>query len=61
MTCRNSQDDVETGGKVVAPGMSHPQKTKIVYCADTNRKIRYPTVQFDFLGYTFSTEVYEMA
>ena len=22
MTCRNSQDDVETGGKVVAPGMS---------------------------------------
>jgi retron-type reverse transcriptase len=31
----------------------HPQKTKIVYCADTNRKGRYPTVQFDFLGYTF--------
>jgi hypothetical protein len=22
MTCRNSQDDVETGGKVVAPGTS---------------------------------------
>jgi RNA-directed DNA polymerase len=31
----------------------HPQKTKIVYCADTNRNGRYPTVQFDFLGYTF--------
>jgi group II intron reverse transcriptase/maturase len=31
----------------------HPQKTKIVYCADTNRKGRYPAVQFDFLGYTF--------
>ena len=31
----------------------HPQKTKVVYCADTNRKGRYSTVQFDFLGYTF--------
>jgi RNA-directed DNA polymerase len=31
----------------------HPQKTKIVYCADSNRNERYPTVQFDFLGYTF--------
>jgi RNA-directed DNA polymerase len=31
----------------------HTQKTKIVYCVDTNRKGRYPTVQFDFLGYTF--------
>ncbi|RUX83504.1 group II intron maturase-specific domain-containing protein, partial [Mesorhizobium sp. M7D.F.Ca.US.004.01.2.1] len=31
----------------------HPQKTKIVYCADTNRSERYPTVQFDFLGHSF--------
>jgi RNA-directed DNA polymerase len=31
----------------------HPEKTKVVYCADTNRDGRYPTVQFDFLGYTF--------
>jgi RNA-directed DNA polymerase len=31
----------------------HSQKTKVVYCADTNRKGRYSTVQFDFLGYTF--------
>jgi group II intron reverse transcriptase/maturase len=31
----------------------HPQKTKIVYCKDTNRKGRYPDVLFDFLGYTF--------
>jgi hypothetical protein len=30
----------------------HPQKTKIIYCADTNRKGRYPMVQFDFLGYS---------
>jgi RNA-directed DNA polymerase len=31
----------------------HPQKTKIVYCKDNRRKREYPTVQFDFLGYTF--------
>ena len=31
----------------------HPQKTKIVYCKDTNRKGRYSTVSFDFLGYRF--------
>lgn len=31
----------------------HPQKTKIVYCKDTNRKGRFQTVAFDFLGYRF--------
>lgn len=31
----------------------HPEKTKIVYCRDSNRKGRYPEVHFDFLGYTF--------
>lgn len=31
----------------------HEQKTKIVYCADSNRTEKYPTVQFDFLGYSF--------
>jgi len=31
----------------------HPQKTKIVYCKDSNRQREYPNVQFDFLGYTF--------
>ena len=31
----------------------HPQKTKIVYCKDTNRKASYGTVAFDFLGYRF--------
>lgn len=31
----------------------HPQKTKIVYCKDTNRRGTYPLIQFDFLGYTF--------
>jgi len=31
----------------------HPEKTKGVYCKDTNRKGEYPNCQFDFLGYTF--------
>lgn len=31
----------------------HPQKTKIVYCKDTNRRGTYPTVSFDFLGFKF--------
>jgi RNA-directed DNA polymerase len=31
----------------------HPDKTKIVYCKDGSRKGKYPTVKFDFLGYTF--------
>ncbi len=31
----------------------HPQKTRIVYCKDTNRGGTIPTSTFDFLGYTF--------
>jgi len=31
----------------------HPEKTKIVYCKDENRKGSYPEEKFDFLGYTF--------
>jgi RNA-directed DNA polymerase len=31
----------------------HPEKTKIVYCKDDNRKSRHPQEEFDFLGYTF--------
>ena len=31
----------------------HPEKTKVVYCRDTNRKGDHPVHQFDFLGYTF--------
>lgn len=31
----------------------HPDKTKIVYCKDRDRKKKYPVTQFDFLGYTF--------
>jgi RNA-directed DNA polymerase len=31
----------------------HPDKTKIVYCKDDNRRGSYPNEEFTFLGYTF--------
>ena len=31
----------------------HPEKTKIVYCKDSNRKGIYSQINFDFLGFTF--------
>lgn len=31
----------------------HPQKTKVVYCRDSNRSDLHPVIAFDFLGYTF--------
>jgi RNA-directed DNA polymerase len=31
----------------------HPEKSKIVYCKDSNRTQRYPHVYFTFLGFTF--------
>ena len=31
----------------------HPDKTKIVYCKDDDRRGDYPNQKFDFLGYTF--------
>jgi RNA-directed DNA polymerase len=31
----------------------HPEKTKIVYCKDSNRKEKSQHEKFDFLGYTF--------
>jgi hypothetical protein len=31
----------------------HPEKTKIVFCKDTNRPGRFEHTSFDFLGYTF--------
>lgn len=32
---------------------AHPEKTRKVYCKDSNRKDSYPDSSFDFLGYTF--------
>jgi RNA-directed DNA polymerase len=31
----------------------HPEKTRVVYCKDTNRKGEAVNIQFDFLGYRF--------
>jgi RNA-directed DNA polymerase len=31
----------------------HPEKTKIVYCKDANRRGDFPNQSFDFLGYAF--------
>ena len=31
----------------------HPEKTRIVYCKDSNRREEYPAISFDFLGFTF--------
>jgi RNA-directed DNA polymerase len=31
----------------------HPQKTRVVYCKDDDRRGTYPDHSFDFLGYTF--------
>src|SRR5271165_1218874 len=31
----------------------HPQKTKIVYCKDANRRGDFPNHSFDFLGFSF--------
>ena len=31
----------------------HPEKTKVVYCKDTNRKREHSIYHFDFLGYMF--------
>ena len=31
----------------------HPEKSKVVYCKDSNRTASYPDVSFTFLGFTF--------
>jgi RNA-directed DNA polymerase len=35
----------------------HPQKSKVVYCKDSNRRQAYPREQFTFLGFTFKPRV----
>jgi RNA-directed DNA polymerase len=42
------------GRRMVEVGLQlHPDKTRIVYCKDSNRRGEYPNVWFTFLGYTF--------
>lgn len=35
----------------------HPNKSKVVYCQDSNRSQRYSVTQFTFLGFTFRPRV----
>lgn len=35
----------------------HPTKSKIVYCKDSNRPLKFSTTQFTFLGFTFRPRV----
>jgi RNA-directed DNA polymerase len=35
----------------------HPEKTKIVYCGDSNRRGGHDDVTFDFLGYTYRPRI----
>jgi RNA-directed DNA polymerase len=40
--------------RMVEVGLAlHPDKTKIVYCKDRQRRGSYPLTSFTFLGYTF--------
>lgn len=56
--CRTQHEAVAVLGKLkarfAACGLElHPQKTKIVYCKDTNRPGNFAVQSFDFLGFTF--------
>ena len=31
----------------------HPEKSKVVYCKDSSRRLNYPQTQFTFLSFTF--------
>jgi RNA-directed DNA polymerase len=56
--CRTKREAEEVR-KAVAVRMQecrlelHPEKTKVVYCKDEDRRGSYPNEKFDFLGYTF--------
>jgi RNA-directed DNA polymerase len=45
---------VEIAKRLKTVGLElHPEKTKVVYCKDTNRRGEAKHTSFDFLGYTF--------
>ena len=42
------------GARLAECGLAmHPEKSRIVYCQDSNRTESFPHVQFTFLGFTF--------
>ena len=50
--CRNILESLDRRLKQCGLEL-HPDKTKILYCSDKDRKCTYPVTSFDFLGYTF--------
>ena len=47
-------------GRLAQCGLElHPDKTRIVYCKDADRRATYANERFDFLGYTVSSSVVE--
>ena len=60
--CRTHKDAVELlealTSRFTECGLElHPEKTKIVYCGDSNRKQRFEQRKFSFLGYEFRSRV----
>ena len=56
--CRTEAEAVAVKAKLAARMAEcllelHPDKTKIIYCKDANRRRRYPVTEFNFLGYRF--------
>jgi RNA-directed DNA polymerase len=56
--CRSLQQAKDVlaalGDRMAEVGLRlHPEKTKIVYCKDANRKLGYGQTAFTFLGFTF--------
>ncbi|MGH3938439.1 MAG: reverse transcriptase domain-containing protein [Pseudonocardiaceae bacterium] len=42
------------GQQMVEVGLAlHPDKTRVVYCKDSNRRDKFDDISFTFLGYTF--------
>jgi aryl-alcohol dehydrogenase-like predicted oxidoreductase len=53
VTCR-TRAEAEHALRFVQCALTlHPDKTKVVYCKDDDRRGDYPDHRFDFLGYTF--------
>jgi group II intron reverse transcriptase/maturase len=56
--CRTEAEAIAVKAKLAARFAEcqlemHPDKTKIIYCKDGNRRRKYPNTKFDFLGYCF--------
>lgn len=56
--CRTEEQAAQVKGllaeRFAACGLElHPEKTRIVYCKDSNRRGEYPVTQFTFMGFTF--------